>query len=241
MPPGLSGRTLGCSSFSADKVSTDHISPAGEIPPETPAGQYLLGKGVPAADLNTYGARRGNHEVMVRGTFANLRLKNQLAAPREGGVTVHQPSGEVLSVYDAAERYRRERVPLVVLAGSNYGQGSSRDWAAKGPMLLGVHVVIAESYERIHRSNLVGMRVLPLQFRPGEGAKKLGLSGRERLTFVAPGGLVPRGEVQVIASDEAGSELRRFSVRCRIDSDVELEYYRAGGLLPYVLEKVAAS
>jgi aconitate hydratase len=223
-----------------DKVSTDHISPAGEIPPETPAGRYLLEHGVPAAELNTYGARRGNHEVMVRGTFANLRLKNQLATPREGGVTVHLPSGEVLSIYEAAERYRGEGVPLVVLAGASYGQGSSRDWAAKGPMLLGVQVVIAESYERIHRSNLVGMRVLPLQFRPGEGVKPLGLTGRERYTFLAPRGLVPRGEVEVIVADDGGHELRRFTTLCRIDSDVELAYYRAGGLLPYVLGKVAA-
>jgi aconitate hydratase len=222
-----------------DKVSTDHISPAGEIPPETPAGQYLLDQGVPASDLNTYGARRGNHEVMVRGTFANLRLKNQLAAPREGGVTVHLPSGEPMSIYEAAERYRREGVPLVVIAGASYGQGSSRDWAAKGPMLLGVHVVIAEGYERIHRSNLVGMRVLPLQFRPGEGAKKLGLTGREKYAFRAPGGLKPRGDVEVTVSDDAGTALRTFLARCRIDSDVELDYYNAGGLLPYVLGKLA--
>jgi aconitate hydratase len=223
-----------------DRISTDAISPAGEIPPETPAGRYLLANGVAASELNTYGARRGNHEVMVRGTFANLRLKNQLAAPREGGFTVHQPSGEVLSVYEAAERYRTEGVPLVVIAGASYGQGSSRDWAAKGPMLLGVRVVIAESYERIHRSNLVGMRVLPLQFRPGEGAKKLGLTGQEIYSFLAPDGLQPRGAVDVVVRDGTGHETRRFSTLCRIDSAVELEYYRAGGLLPYVLGKVAA-
>ncbi len=244
-PPAATGGVLWkdarCLLLLGDKVSTDHISPAGEIPPETPAGKYLAAHGVAATDLNTYGARRGNHEVMVRGTFANLRLKNLLAAPREGGVTVHQPSGELLSVYDAAERYRREGVPLTVIAGASYGQGSSRDWAAKGPMLLGVEAVIAESYERIHRSNLVGMRVLPLQFLPGEGAKKLGLTGREKFTFLAPGGLRPRAEVQVVVTDEAGKELRRFTTRCRIDSEVEIEYYRAGGLLSYVLDKVAAA
>ena len=225
-----------------DRVSTDHISPAGEIPEESPAGAYLVGHGVAPAAFNTYGTRRGNHEVMVRGTFANVRLKNQLVAPKEGGYTRHLPSGEVVSVYEAAQRYRAEGVPLVVLAGASYGQGSSRDWAAKGPMLLGVQAVVAESYERIHRSNLVGMRVVPLQFAQGESVKSLGLTGRERFTLRPKGGaLAPHGEVEVTVSDDAGRELRRFSVRCRIESEVEMEYYRAGGLLPYLLQKAEAA
>ena len=163
-----------------DSVTTDHISPAGSIPPDGPAGRYLLEHGVERRDFNSFGSRRGNHEVMVRGTFANIRLRNGLVPGVEGGVTVHLPSGEQLSIYDAAERYRAEGTPLVVLAGKEYGSGSSRDWAAKGTVLLGVRAVIAESYERIHRSNLVGMGVLPLQFRDGESAESLGLTGRRR-------------------------------------------------------------
>jgi aconitate hydratase len=222
-----------------DRVSTDHISPAGEIPSTSPAGRYLIDHGVAPADFNTYGTRRGNHEVMVRGTFANVRLKNALAAPKEGGYTVHLPDGAPLSIFEAAERYRAENVPLIVLAGASYGQGSSRDWAAKGPMLLGVRAVIAESYERIHRSNLVGMRVIPFEFRPGEGVKSLGLSGRERFTFVFSGGvLAPNAEAEVVATDDEGRELRRFTVRCRVESENEMEYYRAGGLLPYVLDRL---
>ncbi len=224
-----------------DRVSTDHISPAGEIPVESPAGRYLVAHGVAPADFNTYGTRRGNHEVMVRGTFANVRIQNHLALPREGGVTRHVPSGDLLSVYEAAERYRQEKVPLVVLAGASYGQGSSRDWAAKGPMLLGVRAVVAESYERIHRSNLVGMRVVPFEFARGEGWKALGLDGRERFSFRPRGGrLSPRGEVDVVATDGSGAVVREFRVRCRIESEVEMGYYNAGGLLPYLLEKAAA-
>jgi aconitate hydratase len=224
-----------------DRVSTDHISPAGEIPPDGPAGAYLVEHGVAPRDFNTFGTRRGNHDVMVRGTFANPRLRNQLVAPKEGGYTQHLPDGPVEPIFDAANRYRAEHVPLVVLAGASYGQGSSRDWAAKGPLLLGVRAVIAESYERIHRSNLVGMGVVPFDFAPGEGWKKLGLTGRERFTFRLPSsGLAPRVEVEVVASDESGKELRRFRVRCRIDSETEMEYYRSGGLLPYVLHRLAA-
>ncbi|MCI4354762.1 MAG: aconitate hydratase AcnA, partial [Thermoplasmata archaeon] len=223
-----------------DRVSTDHISPAGEIPAQGPAADYLRAHGVAPTAFNTFGARRGNHEVMVRGTFANLRLKNALVTPTEGGVTRHLPGGEVLPIFDAANRYRSENVPLVVLAGASYGQGSSRDWAAKGPMLLGVRAVIAESYERIHRSNLVGMGVIPFDFAAGEGWKKLGLSGRERFTFrLPPGGITPRGEVEVTATDDAGQEVRRFRVRCRIESETEMAYYRSGGLLPYVLHQLA--
>ncbi len=245
-PPAPAGSTLVADArvllALGDRVSTDHISPAGEIATASPAGQYLTQHGVPSSEFNTYGSRRGNHEVMVRGTFANVRLKNLMVAPREGGYTLHLPSEEVVSVFDAAERYRAEKVPLILLAGSSYGQGSSRDWAAKGPLLLGVRAVIAESYERIHRSNLVGMGVLPLQFRPGEGWKKLGLTGRERITLALPEGrgFEPRGEVEGVARDDRGRELARFRARIRIDSTQEMAYYRAGGLLPYVLGRLAA-
>ncbi len=225
-----------------DRVSTDHISPAGEIPDDGPAGRYLIDHGVSPRDFNTYGSRRGNHEVMVRGTFANVRLLNQLAAPKEGGWTVHLPSGESQTIFDAAERYRNERIPLIILAGSSYGQGSSRDWAAKGPRLLGVRAVIAKSYERIHRSNLVGMGVLPLEFRAGEGVKELGLTGRESFAFTLVEGsaLKPRSEIEVVATEDSGAA-RRFAVRSRIDSLPELAYYRAGGILPYVLDRMKRS
>jgi len=218
-----------------DRVTTDHISPAGEIPEDSPAGRYLLEHDVPVREFNTYGSRRGHHEVMIRGTFANVRLKNQLAGAKEGGYTVHLPHGELTTIFDAAAQYRSESVPLVVLAGKSYGQGSSRDWAAKGPRLLGVGAVIAESFERIHRTNLIEMGVLPLQFRPGEGWKQLGLSGREAFTFRLPGGsLGPGVSVEVTARSEDGSS-RSFVVSCRMNSLTELEYYRAGGVLPYVM------
>ncbi len=219
-----------------DRVSTDHISPAGEILEDSPAGQYLKQRGVPPTEFNTYGSRRGHHEVMVRGTFANPRLKNALAAPKEGGVTVHLPSEEPMSIFAAAERYRSEGTPLLVIAGKSYGQGSSRDWAAKGPRLLGVGAVIAESYERIHRSNLVEMGVLPLAFEPGESAQSLGLSGRESYEIHLSAGskLEPGSSVEVAAATEDGT-VRRFRARVRLQSTVELEYYRAGGVLPYVM------
>ncbi|HLY77146.1 MAG TPA: aconitate hydratase AcnA [Thermoplasmata archaeon] len=225
-----------------DRVSTDHISPAGEIPADGPAGRYLQDHGVSPAEFNTFGTRRGNHEVMVRGTFANVRIQNALAAPKEGGWTRHLPSGDLLSIYEAAERYRREKVPLVVLAGASYGQGSSRDWAAKGPRLLGVRAVIAQSYERIHRSNLVGMGVLPLEFLPGQGVQSLQLTGHERFALRLPEGVAfgPRVEIEAIATDDAGTE-RRFRVRCRIDSEPEMEYYRSGGILPFVLKRMAGA
>ncbi len=222
-----------------DNVSTDHISPAGEIPEGSPAGTYLRDHGVPVTEFNTYGSRRGNHEVMIRGTFANVRIKNLLAGGREGGWTRHFPSGDALPIFDAAERYRKEGVPLVVLAGSRYGQGSSRDWAAKGPLLLGVRAILAQSYERIHRSNLAGMGVLPLEFRKGEGARSLGLSGEETFRLRLPPGkaLSPRCTVEVTAESPQGSS-RTFSVTCRLDSEVEIQYYRAGGVLPYVFRKL---
>src|SRR5207253_7880334 len=189
--------------FVGDSITTDHISPAGAIHVTSPAAQYLREHGVDVRDFNTYGARRGNHEVMVRGTFANIRLRNKLAGGKEGGWTLHLPSGELLSVYDTSARYIAEAVPLVVIAGKEYGSGSSRDWAAKGPMLQGVRAVIAESYERIHRSNLVGMGILPLQYVPRENAHLLGLTGRERYTIhgldtIKPGQLV---EVEAVADD----------------------------------------
>ncbi|MGH7699580.1 MAG: aconitate hydratase AcnA [Gemmatimonadales bacterium] len=225
-----------------DSITTDHISPAGSIRKTSPAGQYLIGLGVQPVDFNSYGARRGNHEVMVRGTFANVRLKNRLAPGTEGPYTVHLPDGEPMSIYDASLKYAAEGVPLIVLAGKEYGSGSSRDWAAKGPRLLGVRVVIAQSYERIHRSNLVGMGILPLQFRPGEGVEPLGLTGKERFDFVGLADVLregfPRGkEVAVRARGEDG-ESREFRATVRIDTPQELEYYRHGGILEYVLRQL---
>jgi aconitate hydratase len=221
-----------------DSVTTDHISPAGDIALKSPAGRFLESKGVAKADFNSYGSRRGNDRVMVRGTFANIRLKNAMVPGVEGGVTVHVPSGERMDVYDAAERYRAEGAPLVVIAGKEYGSGSSRDWAAKGTLLLGVRAVIAESYERIHRSNLVGMGVLPLQFRPGESAEILGLTGQETLTIRGlASGLRPRQELVVEVEAKDGGR-RSFAVVARLDTPVDLKYYRNGGILQTVLRKM---
>lgn len=220
-----------------DSVTTDHISPAGSISPFSPAGQWLIAHGVEPVDFNSYGARRGNHEVMVRGTFANIRLRNALVA-REGGWTRHFPSGEEMTVYDAAMRYRSEGVPVIVIAGKEYGSGSSRDWAAKGPALLGVRAVLAESFERIHRSNLVGMGILPLQFVPGESAQSLGLDGSELydITGIAEG-LTPQKRLRVRAQKATG-EVREFEVIARLDVPIEVEYYRHGGVLHYVLRRI---
>ncbi|MGA8542588.1 MAG: aconitate hydratase AcnA [Thermoplasmata archaeon] len=219
-----------------DRVSTDHISPAGEIPESTPAGQWLISRGVPVSEFNTYGTRRGHHEVMIRGTFANIRLRNELAAPKEGGFTAHLPDGEVSTVFAVSQQYQKEGTPLVVLAGQGYGQGSSRDWAAKGPRLLGVGAVLAESFERIHRSNLIEMGVLPLTFPKDHGWKVLGLSGRESFELRLPERtLAPRGAVEVVATKDDGSAVT-FHARCELHSATELEYYRAGGVLPYVME-----
>jgi aconitate hydratase len=222
-----------------DSVTTDHISPAGSIAPWSPAGQWLQEHGVTPLEFNSYGARRGHHEVMVRGTFANIRLRNGLVPKREGPYTIHLPDGEETFIFDASERYRAEGVPLIVLAGKEYGSGSSRDWAAKGPALLGVRAVIAESYERIHRSNLVGMGVLPLQFVPGDSAASLGLTGREAYTIEGLGALVPRARLTVVARSDDGSE-RRFPVDARLDGPVDVEYHRHGGILPAVLRRIAA-
>ena len=221
-----------------DSITTDHISPAGGIKVASPAGQYLIEHGVAAKDFNSYGARRGNHEVMMRGTFANTRIKNQMVPGVEGGVTAYLPGGDVMAIYDAAMRYQAAGVPLVVIAGKEYGSGSSRDWAAKGTMLLGVKVVLAESYERIHRSNLVNMGVLPLQFKDGQGALSLGLTGREVFAFAGAGAaLKPRGEITVMATAEDGS-LTTFTALARIDTPEELTAFSHGGILPYVLRQL---
>ncbi len=202
---------------------------AGNIAAKSPAGEFLMKNGVTKEDFNSYGARRGNDRVMTRGTFANIRLRNLLAAGTEGGVTKHLPSGEVMSIYDASEKYKADRVPLVVLAGAEYGTGSSRDWAAKGTYLLGVRAVIAVSYERIHRSNLVGMGVLPLQFKPGESHESLGLTGEEVFEITGIADAKPRSEITVKAGDKT------FKAICRLDNPVEIEYYRHGGILQAVL------
>jgi aconitate hydratase len=223
-----------------DSITTDHISPAGSIARSGPAGQYLLGHNVTYADFNSYGSRRGNHEVMMRGTFANIRIKNQMAPGVEGGVTLHYPEAEPMSIYDAAMRYRSEGVPLVVMAGREYGTGSSRDWAAKGTRLLGVRAVIAQSFERIHRSNLVGMGVLPLVFEDGLSWRDLGLTGSETVTIKGIGALAPLARLNVEISSPDG-RLREFPVCCRIDTADELNYFRNGGILHYVLRHLAAA
>ena len=221
-----------------DSITTDHISPAGSIKANSPAGKYLISHGVDPKDFNSYGARRGNHEVMMRGTFANTRIKNQMVPGIEGGVTAYLPGGDVMPIYDAAMKYQDAGVPLVVIAGKEYGSGSSRDWAAKGTMLLGVKAVIAESYERIHRSNLVNMGVLPLQFKAGESAAKFGITGREMFSFIGAGAaLKPRGEVTVTARAEDGST-KTFTVVTRIDTPEELVAFSQGGILPYVLRQL---
>ena len=221
-----------------DSVTTDHISPAGNISKSSPAARYLSEQGVQPVDFNSYGARRGNHEVMMRGTFANIRLRNLLVPGVEGGVSIHLPSGEQLSIYDAAMRYKKENTPLIILAGREYGTGSSRDWAAKGTLLLGVKAVIAESFERIHRSNLIGMGVVPLQFQHGQNAQSLGLTGKEVFSI---GGLATGDakEVKVTAQPESGKPIE-FTVRVRIDTPKEREYFRHGGILQYVLRQLAS-
>jgi aconitate hydratase len=217
-----------------DSITTDHISPAGSISRDSPAGQYLISLGVEPKDFNSYGSRRGNDRVMTRGTFANIRLKNQLAPGTEGGWTTFLPGGQVMSIYDAAQKYEADGTPLLVLAGKEYGTGSSRDWAAKGTFLLGVKAVLAESYERIHRSNLVGMGVLPLQFKAGQSAETLGLTGHETYTIHVDDDLQPLQDVQVDVTD-AGGTTRAITMTCRVDTPVEVEYYRNGGILQTVL------
>ncbi|RLW69626.1 MAG: aconitate hydratase 1 [gamma proteobacterium symbiont of Stewartia floridana] len=227
-----------CLAWLGDSVTTDHISPAGAIKPDSPAGEYLTDLGVKADEFNSYGSRRGNHEVMMRGTFANIRLRNRLLPGSEGGVTRHLPSGDEMSIYDAAMRYKEESVPVIVIAGKEYGSGSSRDWAAKGPALQGVRAVIAESYERIHRTNLVCMGILPLQFLPGESAESLGLTGEERFFIPDPGDQTVH-RISVMAKSDKGSE-KEFSVTVRIDTPNEVDYFKHGGILHYVLRKMAS-
>jgi aconitate hydratase len=223
-----------------DSVTTDHISPAGAIKANSPAGLYLQSKGVAIEDFNSYGARRGNHEVMVRGTFANVRIKNQMVPGVEGGVTLHQPAGERMSIYDAAMKYQEEGVPLVVLAGQEYGTGSSRDWAAKGTRLLGVRAVIAQSFERIHRSNLVGMGVLPCQFREGTNAATLKLDGTETFDLLGlESGVKPLQAVTLVIRRADGSS-EKVELTLRIDTPIEIDYYQHGGILPYVLRQLLA-
>src|SRR5712672_973489 len=220
-----------------DSITTDHISPAGSIGADSPAGKYLLANGVKAHEFNSYGARRGNHEVMVRGTFANIRLKNQLAPGTEGGWTTCQPNGEQMSIYDASVKYREAGVPLIILAGKEYGSGSSRDWAAKGPKLLGVRAVIAESYERIHRSNLVGMGILPLEFKAGSNRETLGLTGKETFEITGVTALAPRIDMHVALMNDDGTA-KQFTVAARVDTPEEVAYYQNGGILTYVLRQM---
>ena len=229
-----------CLALLGDSVTTDHISPAGAIKKDSPAGSYLTKHNVDTRDFNSYGSRRGNHEVMMRGTFANIRIKNEMVPGTEGGYTVHVPSGEEMSIYDAAMKYVDADTPLVVIGGKEYGTGSSRDWAAKGTRLLGVKAVVAESYERIHRSNLIGMGVLPLQFKDGDDRKSLGLTGNETFDITGVDTLKPRAELSMTIHMEDGST-KDVKLLCRIDTLDELEYYKNGGILHYVLRSLANS
>jgi aconitate hydratase len=224
-----------------DSITTDHISPAGNIAKESPAAKYLGDNGVKPADFNQYGARRGNHEVMMRGTFANVRLRNALVPGVEGGFTRHLPSGEQTSIYDASMKYQASGTPLLILAGKEYGSGSSRDWAGKGTFMLGIKAVIAESYERIHRSNLIGMGVLPLQFLPGESRESLGLTGEETFGITGIARDLAPGKVLTVEATSADGKKQSFQAKTRIDTLVELEYYRHGGILQYVLRQLLAS
>jgi aconitate hydratase len=221
-----------------DSITTDHISPAGAIKADSPAGNYLMDNSVEFADFNSFGSRRGNDRVMTRGTFGNIRLRNQLAPGTEGGVTIHLPSGELMSIYDASLKYKEYNTPLIILAGNDYGMGSSRDWAAKGTFLLGVKAVLAQSFERIHRSNLVGMGVLPLQFMEGESKESLGLTGHEKFTISGLSNEIkPRQKVSVNAHGEKGEI--EFEMVARLDTPIEIDYYRNGGILQTVLRQLA--
>jgi aconitate hydratase len=223
----------------SDSTTTDHISPAGSIAANSPAGRYLTEKGIPRSEWNSYGSRRGNHEVMMRGTFANIRIKNQMLDGVEGGYTVYIPEMTQMAIWDAAERYMGDGTPLIILAGKEYGTGSSRDWAAKGVQLQGVKAIIAESYERIHRSNLVGMGVLPLQFKEGEGAAALDLTGFERYDILGLSDeMVPNQEYTVRATDDQGN-VTEFKAISRLDTPVEINYYKNGGILHTVLRRLA--
>jgi len=237
--PGASIKNARILAVFGDSISTDHISPAGEISKSSPAGKYLMQHGVNPEDFNTYGARRGNHEVMMRGTFANSRIVNLILGGEAGGFTVHYPSNEKMTIYDAAVKYKKEGVPLVVIAGSEYGSGSSRDWAAKGPMLLGVKAVIAKSFERIHRSNLIGMGIIPLQFMDGEDFNSLSIDPSKTITIELDKNLKPRGKVEMKYYKKGSANESTAYLTCRIDTNVEMEHYKSGGILNYVLEKIA--
>jgi aconitate hydratase len=223
-----------------DSVTTDHISPAGAIKPTSPAGQYLMSRGIKPEDFNSYGSRRGNDLVMTRGTFANVRIKNLMVSGTEGGVTKHFPDGEQMSIFDAAMKYQKEGVPLVILAGHEYGTGSSRDWAAKGTKLLGVRAVVAASFERIHRSNLVGMGVLPLQFLDGITAQSLGLDGSQTFSIGGLSDAIQPGQQLTLEIQNTDGEKRYVPVKVRIDTPIEVDYYKHGGILPYVLRQLLA-
>jgi aconitate hydratase len=224
-----------------DSITTDHISPAGGIRPSSPAGRYLQEHGVAVSDFNTYGARRGNHEVMMRGTFANVRIKNLMLPGTEGGITIHQPSGEQMSIYEAAMRYKQQGVPLVVFGGDEYGQGSSRDWAAKGPQLLGVKAVIVRNFERIHRANLVFMGVLPLQFKDNASVQSLKIDGSESIDLLGiEKGITPMQDMTMVVTRKDGKR-EEVPLRLRIDTPIEVDYYRHGGILPYVLRELLAA
>jgi len=247
LAPGTPGDIKGARALGifGDSVTTDHISPAGSIKPDSPAGHYLQSLGVAPADFNSYGARRGNHEVMMRGTFANVRIRNLMLPPGddgrpvEGGMTLHQPDGEIMPIYDAAMKYRAEGVPGLIFAGEEYGTGSSRDWAAKGTLLLGVRAVVARSFERIHRSNLVGMGVLPLQFTGEDSAQRLKLRGDEQFDILGiEDGVTPNGTVRLVIRRHDG-KAQTVTLQVRVDTPIEAEYYRHGGILPYVLRSLA--
>ena len=236
--PGFSGARL--LALLADSITTDHISPAGSILASSPAGRYLQEHGIPPLDFNSYGSRRGNHEVMMRGTFANIRIRNEMVPGTEGGFTLHVPSGEQLSIYDAAMRYQQEGAPLMIVAGKEYGTGSSRDWAAKGTLLLGVKAVLAESFERIHRSNLVGMGILPLQFKPGTDRKTLALDGSETFELSGqPGDPEPGQDIEIHIERPDGSR-ETLTVTCRLDTGNEVAYFQSDGILNYVLRRLVA-
>ena len=239
MKPGQSASIAGARALAifGDSVTTDHISPAGSIKPDSPAGKYLIESGVPVEDFNSYGSRRGNDRVMTRGTFANVRIKNLMVPGVEGGVTIHQPDGARLSIYDAAMQYQKEGTPLVVIAGQEYGTGSSRDWAAKGTKLLGVRAVVAQTFERIHRSNLVGMGVLPLQFEEGTSPQSLALDGTEVFDIVVSGRLHPR-QMATLVIHRASGATQNVPVIVRIDTPIEVDYYEQGGILPFVLKQL---
>ena len=223
-----------------DSVTTDHISPAGAIKATSPAGEYLKSRGIKPEDFNSYGSRRGNDLVMTRGTFANVRIKNLMVPGTEGGVTIHYPDGKQMSIFDAAMKYQEERVPLIILAGHEYGTGSSRDWAAKGTRLLGVKAVVAASFERIHRSNLVGMGVLPLQFLDGVTAQSLGLDGSQTFSIGGLSDGIQPGQQLTVEVKTTDGKLRYFPVKVRIDTPIEIDYYRHGGILPFVLRQLLA-